>query len=88
MPGLKSRHSISAKCFQYLDTRATDPSLIIFAFPASSVRHPSSRLVSVISKKSVYPIFTKFGMGLYWVNSLHGVAFDEDSCIANGVIAT
>ena len=31
----------------------------------------------------LYPIFTKFGMGVYWVNSLYGVAFGEDSCIAN-----
>ena len=35
----------------------------------------------------LYPIFTKFGMG-YWVNSLHEIAFGEDSCIANWVIAT
>ena len=31
----------------------------------------------------VYPIFTKFGMGLYWINSLHGIAFGEDRSIAN-----
>ena len=31
----------------------------------------------------MYPIFTKFGMGVYWVNSLHGIAFGEDRCIAN-----
>ena len=37
----------------------------------------------VISRKGIYPIFTKFGMGVYWVNSLHGIAFGEDSCIAN-----
>ena len=30
-----------------------------------------------------YPIFTKFGMGVYWVNSFHGIAFGEDSSIAN-----
>ena len=42
----------------------------------------------VISRKSIYPTFTKFGMGVYWVNSLHGIAFGEDSCIATGVIAT
>ena len=34
-------------------------------------------------RKSIHPIFTKFGMGIYWVNSLHGIAFGEDSCIAN-----
>ena len=48
---------------------------IIFAF--SGVRHP------VISRKSIYPMFTKFGMGVYWVNNLHGIAFGEDSSIAN-----
>ena len=37
----------------------------------------------VISRKSIYPIFTKFGMGVYWVNSLHGIAFGEDSSIAS-----
>ena len=42
----------------------------------------------VISRKSIYPMFTKFGMGVYWVNSLHGLAFGEDSSIANGAIAT
>ena len=31
----------------------------------------------------VYPMFTKFGMGVYWVNSFHGIAFGEDSSIAN-----
>ena len=33
-------------------------------------------------------IFLKFGMEVYWVNSLHGIAFGENSCIANRVIAT
>ena len=42
---------------------------IIFAF--SAVRRHT--LFPVISRKSIYPIFTKFGMGVYWVNSLHGV---------------
>ena len=32
---------------------------------------------------SSYPIFTKFGMQVYWVNSLYGIAFGDDSCIAN-----
>ena len=50
---------------------------IIFAF--SGVRHPS-RLVSGHFKEKM---FTKFGMGVYWVNSLHGIAFGEDSSIAN-----
>ena len=37
---------------------------------------------------SSYPIFTKFGMQVYWVNSLYGIAFGDDSSIANRVIAT
>ena len=39
-------------------------------------------------RKSIYPIFIKFGMAVYWVNSLHGIAFGEDSSMANSVIAT
>ena len=39
-------------------------------------------------RKSIYPIFTKFGMDVYWVYSLHGIAFGEDSSIGNYVIAT
>ena len=35
-----------------------------------------------------YPIFTKFGMQVYWVNSLYGIAFGDDSSIANLVITT
>ena len=56
---------------------------ITFAF--SAVRHA---WFPVISRKSIYPMFTKFGMGVYWVNSLHGIAFGEDSSIANRAIAT
>ena len=52
---------------------------IIFAF--SAVRHHTWFLV--ISRKSLYPIFTKFGMGVHLVNSLHGIYFGEDSFIAN-----
>ena len=33
-------------------------------------------------------IITKFGMQSYWVSSLPGIAFDEDSSIAVWVIAT
>ena len=51
---------------------------IIFAF--SGVRHA---WFPVISRKSIYPMFTKFGIDVYWVNSLHGIAFGEDSSIAN-----
>ena len=54
---------------------------IIFAFSASAVRRHT--WFPVISRKSIYPIFTKFGRGVYWVNSLHLIAFDEDSSIAN-----
>ena len=34
-------------------------------------------------RQSIYPMFTKFGMDVYWVNGLHGIAFGEDSSIAN-----
>ena len=49
-------------------------------FPASAVCRHTWFLV--ISRKSIYPIFTRFGMGVYWVNSLHGIAFGEDRSIA------
>ena len=52
---------------------------IIFTF--SAVR--CHTWFPVFSRKSIYPIFTKFGMGVYWVNSLHAIAFGEDSSIAN-----
>ena len=55
--------------------------ILFLLFPASGIRRPP-RLVSGHSRKSIYPIFTKFGMGVYWVNSLHGIAFGEDSSIA------
>ena len=51
---------------------------IIFAF--SGVRHA---FFPVISRKYIFPMFTKLGMGVYWVNSLHGIDFGEDSAIAN-----
>ena len=57
---------------------------IIFAF--SGVRRPT--WFPDILGNSSYPIFTKFGMQVYWVNSLYGIAFGDDSSIANGVIAT
>ena len=40
-------------------------------------------LFPVISRKSVYHMFTKFGMDVYWVNSLYGIAIGEESSIAN-----
>ena len=56
---------------------------IIFAF--SGIRHA---WFPVISSKSIYPMFTKFGMDVYWVNSLHGIAFSDNSYITHSVIAT
>ena len=56
---------------------------VIFAFSTVIRRLVSAvhchTLFPIISRKSIYPIFTKFGMGVYWVNSLHGIAFGEDS---------
>ena len=52
---------------------------IIFAF--SGVRRPT--WFPDILGNSSYPIFTKFGMPVYWVNSLYGIAFGDDSSIAN-----
>ena len=59
---------------------------IIFAFsavrcPASGVRRPT--WFPDILGNSSYPIFTKFGMQVYWVNSLYGIALGDDSSIAN-----
>ena len=50
--------------------------------PISSFKNFKGK-ISPMFRKSIYPIFTKFGMGVYWVNSLHGIDFGEDSCIAN-----
>ena len=52
---------------------------IIFAF--SAIRRPT--WFPDILGNSCYPIFTKFGMQVYWVNSLYGIAFGDDSSIAN-----
>ena len=52
---------------------------IIFAF--SGVRRPT--WFPDILGNSSYPIFTKFGMQVYWVNSLYRIAFGDDSSIAN-----
>ena len=52
---------------------------IIFAF--SGVRRPTC--FPDILGNSSYPIFTKFGMQVYWVNSLYGIAFGDDSSFAN-----
>ena len=52
---------------------------IIFAF--SAVRRPT--WFPDILGNSSYPIFTKFGMQVYWFNILYGIAFGDDSSIAN-----
>ena len=52
---------------------------ITFAF--SAVRRPT--WFPDILGNSSYPIFTKFGMQVYWVNSLYGITFSDDSSIAN-----
>ena len=52
-----------------------------FRRPPSTVRHPT--WFPDILANSSYPIFTKFGMQVYWVNSLYGIAFGDDSSIAN-----
>ena len=47
----------------------------------SGVRRPT--WFPDILGNSSYPIFTKFGMQVYCVNSLYGIAFGDDSSIAN-----
>ena len=42
-------------------------------FPFSAVRRPTW-FPDILSNSS-YPIFTKVGMQVYWVNSLYGIAF-------------
>ena len=54
--------------------------ILLLLFPLSAVRDAG---FPVISRKRIYLIFTKFGMVVYWVNSLHGIAFGEDSSIVN-----
>ena len=48
--------------------------ILFLLFPASG------RLVSAHFKEKY---LWCFGMGVYWINSLHGIAFGEDSSIAN-----
>ena len=52
-----------------------------FRRPASGIRRPT--WFPDILGNSSYPIFTKFGMQVYWVNSLYGIAFGDDSSVAN-----
>ena len=53
--------------------------------PSAIQRPPSVATLGfqLFQGKVFIPIFTKFGMGVYWVNSLYRIAFGEDSCIAN-----
>ena len=60
--------------------------ILFLLFPPSGVRRPT--WFPDILGNSSYPIFTKCGMQVYWVNSLYGIAFGDDSSIANRVIAT
>ena len=55
--------------------------ILFLLFPLSGVRRPI--WFPDILGNSSYPIFTKFGMQVYWVNSLYGIAFGDDSSIAN-----
>ena len=55
--------------------------ILFLLFPPSGVWRPT--WFPDILGNSSYPIFTKFGMQVYWVNSLYGIAFGDDSSIAN-----
>ena len=55
--------------------------ILFLLFPPSGVRRPTW-FPDTLGNSS-YPIFTKFGMQVYWVNSLYGIAFGDDSSIAN-----
>ena len=55
---------------------------IIFAFSVIC-RPVSGSLVSAHLKEKYLSYLYKFGMAVYWVNSLHGIAFGEDRSIAN-----
>ena len=55
--------------------------ILFLLFPASAVQRHT--WFPDILGNSSYPIFTKFGMQVYWVNSLYGNAFGDDSSIAN-----
>ena len=54
---------------------------IIFAF--SAVRRPASHLVSRHFRQQFLSYLYQIGMQVYWVNSLYGIAFGDDSSIAN-----
>ena len=66
------------------DNRGSDnrgSTVLFLLFTPSAVRRPT--WFPDILGNSSYPIFTKFGMQVYWVNSLYGIAFGDDSSIAN-----
>ena len=46
-------------------------------------RRPASHFVSSHFKEKCLSYLYKIGMGVYWVNGLHGIAFGEDSSKAN-----
>ena len=54
--------------------------ILFLLFPPSAVQRPTW-FPDILG--SSYPIFIKFGMQVYWVNSLYGIAFGDDSSIAN-----
>ena len=65
--------------FFYVHPTGVD--ILFLLFPPSGVRRHT--WFPDILGNSSYPIFTKFGMQVYWVNSLYGIAFGDDSSIAN-----
>ena len=61
---------------------------LMFGGPVCADRISNCPLDRVLTYKNLIyllnlQILAKFGMGVYWVNSLHGIAFGEDSSIAN-----
>ena len=54
---------------------------IIFAF--SVVRHPSRLISGHFKEKYLSYVYHIWYGCVYWVNSLHGIAFGEDSSVAN-----
>ena len=63
--------------------------ILFLLFPPSAARSPASGcLVSAHFKEKYLSYFYQIWCRVYWVNSLHGIAFSEDSSIVNWVIAT
>ena len=79
-------NAILQLCFWTLTQRPQWGGNFIFAF--SGIRRPLSHLVSGHFKEKYLSYLYQVWYGVYWVNSLHGIAFGEDSSIANRVIAT